>query len=62
MNSWRFWINNDKLIIEGKKTATSSLYKYDKVPVIDKETIIHYDDEKEACVVKPIDYKIMDMT
>ena len=37
MNNWSFGIDNDKLIglvLEGKKTATSSLYNFDKIPVI----------------------------
>ena len=35
------------------------------MPVIGEESIIHYDNEKDACIVKTIDYKIMkfkDMT
>ena len=62
MNNWSFGINNDKLIelvLEGKKTATSSLYNFDKIPVIGEKSIIHFDNEKDACIVKIIDYKII---
>ena len=45
MNNWSFGIDNDKLIglvLEGKKTATSSLYNFDKIPVIGEESIINF--------------------
>lgn len=62
MNNWSFGIDNDKLIglvLEGKKTATSSLYNFDKIPVIEEESIIHFDNEKDACIVETVDYKII---
>ena len=62
MNNWSFGIDNDKLIglvLEGKKTATSSLYNFDKIPVIGEESIIHFDNEKDACIVETVDYKII---
>lgn len=68
MENWSFGIDNDKLIelvLSGKKTATTSNYDENELPVIGKESIIHYDNEKDACIVKTIDYKIMkfkDMT
>lgn len=68
MKSWSFGVDNDKLIelvLMGKKTATTSNYDENELPIIGEESIIHFDNEKEACVVKTIDYKIMkfkDMT
>ena len=68
MDNWSFGIDNDKLIelvLSGKKTATTSNYDENELPVIGEESIIHYDNEKDACIVKTIDYKIMkfkDMT
>lgn len=60
--NWSFGIDNDKLIklvLDGKKTATSSLYSFDKIPAIGEETLIHFNNEKDACIVKTVDYKIM---
>ena len=63
MEKWKFGVDNNKLIslvLSNKKTATTSLYKDNmKLPIIGEESIICYDDGKEACVVKTIDYKIM---
>ena len=62
MKSWSFGVDNDKLIelvLMGKKTATTSNYDENELPIIGEESIIHFDNEKEACVVKTIDYKIM---
>lgn len=68
MKTWHFGIDNDKLVnlvLEGKKTATTSLYDIDDIPVISEESILLFDNDKEACITKIIDYKIMkfkDMT
>ena len=63
LEKWKFGIDNNELIslvLSGKKTATSSLYKSDmKLPVIGEESIICYDDGTEACIVKTLDYKII---
>ncbi len=63
LEKWKFGKDNNELIslvLFGKKTATSSLYKSDmKLPVIGEESIICYDDETEACIIKTVDYKIM---
>lgn len=62
MKNWSFGIDNDKLIklvLEGKKTATTSLYDFDRIPVIGEESIIRLDNEKDACIVKTADYKII---
>ena len=62
MDNWSFDTDNDKLIklvLEGKKVAISSLYDYKRLPKIGEESIIDFDNEKEACIVKTIDYKII---
>lgn len=62
MEKWSFGIDNDKLIelvLSGKKTATSSLYDKASLPVISEESIIIFDNEKEACVVRTKGYKII---
>lgn len=54
MNNWSFGINNDKLIelvLEGKKTATSSLYNFDKIPVIGEKSIIHFDNQEDDNII-----------
>lgn len=68
METWKFGIDNDNLIelvLLGKKTATTSLYNLDSIPKKGEESIICFNNEKEACIIKTIDYKIMnfnDMT
>ena len=68
MKNWSFGIDNDnlvKLVLAGKKTATTYLYHKEDVPIIGEESIIHFDNEKNACVVKTKEYHILkfkDMT
>ena len=55
LETWKFGIDNNKLVelvLLGKKTATTSLYEEDDIPVIGEESIITYDNGKYACVVK----------
>jgi len=62
LKRWKFAIDNNKLIelvLLGKKTATTSNYNEKDLPIIGEETIICFDNEKDACIVKTIDYKIM---
>lgn len=62
MNSWSLAIDNNKLInlvLQGKKTATSYLYSDDDIPKIGEESIIRYDNGKDACIVKTVDFKIL---
>lgn len=62
MEKWRFATDNNnliKLVIQKKKTATSYLYKKDDIPTIDEESIICFDNKKEACLVKTTGFKIM---
>ena len=63
MQKWKFGIDNNKLIdlvLSNKKRATSSLFIDEtNLPVIGEESIICYDDNTCACIVKTVDYKIM---
>lgn len=55
LKTWRFGIDNDKLVdlvLSGKKTATTSLYDEDDIPIIDEESILLFDNEKKACITK----------
>ena len=55
LETWKFGIDNNKLVelvLLGNKTATTSLYEKDNIPVIGEESIITYDNGKYACVVK----------
>lgn len=68
MKTWQFDIDNDKLInlvLSGKKTATTSIYDENDLPIINEEKILIFNNEKKACITKTIDFKIMkfkDMT
>ncbi len=62
MNKWSFGIDNDKLIklvLEGKKRATTSNYDENELPVIGEQSIIVFDNGKDACIVETQDYKIL---
>ena len=55
LKTWRFGINNDKLIdlvLSGKKIATTSLYDKDDIPIIGEESLLIFDNGKQACVTK----------
>ena len=55
MEKWSFGIDNDyliKLVLEGKKRATTSNYDENELPVIGKQTIIVNDNGEDACIVK----------
>ena len=46
---WHFGIDNDKLVelvLLGKKTATTSLYDEDDIPIVDEESILLFDNKK----------------
>ena len=68
MKTWQFDIDNDKLInlvLLGKKSATTSIYDENDLPIINEEKILIFNNEKKACITKTIDFKIMkfkDMT
>ena len=63
MEKGKVGIDNDKLIklvLSGKKRATSSLYTDDaKLPIIGEKSIICYDNDSAACTIQTIDYKIL---
>ena len=53
--TWQFGIDNDKfvnLVLTGKKTATTSLYEEDDIPAIGEESILVFDNAKQACITK----------
>lgn len=54
LEKWKFGINNNELIdlvLKGKKTATTYIY-HGNVDKLDSESIILYDNDKPACLVK----------
>ena len=62
MEKWSFCDDNDnliKLVLEGKKTATTSNYDENDLPVIGKKSMILYSNGKPACIIKTVDYKIL---
>ena len=55
MKTWKFGINNDylvKLVLLGKKRATTSLYSEEDVPIVDEESALTYSNGKIACITK----------
>ena len=63
MERWKFKQNNNdliKLVLTNKKTATSYLYREStKLPIIGEESILCYDNDTNACIIKTTDYKII---
>ena len=62
MKNWSFNIDNDEsinLVLNGKKNAYSLIYNEKEIPQINEELIIKFDNEKDACKIKIIDYKIL---
>jgi len=62
MEKWTFCDDNDnliKLVLDGKKTATTSNYDKNDLPSIGKKSIILYNNGKQACIVETVDYKIL---
>lgn len=62
MEKWTFCDDNDnfiKLVLDGKKTATTSNYDKNDLPSIGKKSIILYNNGKPACIVETVDYKIL---
>lgn len=55
LKTWHFDIDNDKLVdlvLSGKKTATTFLYNENDIQSINEESILVFDNEKKACVIK----------
>ena len=51
MKNWSFGMDNDNLVnlvLAGKKIATTCLYNEENIPTIGEESIIHFDNEKDA--------------
>lgn len=62
MEKWSFCDDNDnliKLVLDGKKMATTSNYDINDLPFIGERSIILYSNGKPACIVETIDYKIL---
>ena len=62
MDKWSFCDDNDnliKLVLSGKKTATTSDYDPNELPVVGNKSIITYDDGTDACIVETVDYKVL---
>ena len=62
MERWSFGTNNDKLIelvLQGKKTATTSTYNSNELPIIGEQSIITYSNGKDACLVETVDFIIL---
>lgn len=50
LKTWHFGIDNDnlvRLVLVGKKTATTSLYDENDFPVLEEESILLFDNEKD---------------
>lgn len=55
MKTWHFGIENDKLVelvLDGKKTATTSLYGFDNISQKGEQSILIFDNEKKACITE----------
>lgn len=55
MRTWKFGIDNDRLVelvLNGKKRATTSLYSEEDIPIVDEESALTYSDGKIACITK----------
>lgn len=62
MKKWSFCDDNDnliKLVLDEKKTATTSIYDKNDLPLIGEKSIILYDNGKPACIIEIVDYKIL---
>ena len=55
INRWTFGIDKDKLVklvLDGKKTATTSLYEYDSLPTIGELSILTDSNNNDICILK----------
>ena len=53
INRWTFGIDKDKLVklvLDGKKTATTSLYEYDSLPTIGELSILTDSNNNDICI------------
>ena len=62
MNKWKFGVDNDKLVslvLNGKKTATTSIYN-GTVEEIGTKSVLIFDDGKDACIIQNVDNVIIE--
>lgn len=62
MKRWSFCDDNDdliKLVFDEKKTATTSNYDKNNLPLVGEKSIILYDNGKPACIIQTVSYKIL---
>ena len=62
MEKWSFGNDNDnliKLVLDGKKTATTYIYNPNNIPLIGEQSILVFDSGEEACTIETTDYKIL---
>ena len=55
INRWTFGIDTDKLVklvLDGKKTATTSLYEYDSLPTVGELSILTDSNNNDMCILK----------
>ena len=55
INRWTFGIDADKLVklvLDGKKTATTSLYEYDSLPTVGELSILTDSNNNDMCILK----------
>ena len=55
INRWTFGIDKDKLVklvLDGKKTATTSLYEYDSLPTVGELSILTDSNNNDICILK----------
>ena len=55
LKEWSFGIDNDKLVslvLQGKKTATTSLYEIDEVPEVGEESILVFSNHQKAFITR----------
>lgn len=53
--TWHFGIDNDKLVklvLSGKKTATTCIYDEGDIPLINEESILVFSNGRKACITK----------
>ena len=52
---WTFGIDADKkvgLVLEGKKTATTSLYEFDSLPIVGDISVLTDSNGSDICIIK----------
>lgn len=55
LETWHFGIDNNKLVelvLSEKKTATTSLFDENDIPIVGEESILVFSNNKKACITK----------